>query len=396
MKILHTADWHLGKHFEGTDFSLLDEQRKVLNRIVEIASEEAVDVVLIAGDIFDSYNPSAQARRLFYETVCALSESGRFVVAIAGNHDSPDMLNAEIPLYLDRNIVVMGTPGDDLSVFRRQSDDWNVMTSGQFLLLERGGERLVLFLLPYASEVRLREAILSDSVELRAAEYVEKIAYLMNRQVPFQADRVIGVGHIFMDGGEESGSERQLMLGTAYRVPLSVVPAHFDFMLLGHLHRYQRLDEKVIYSGSIFPISAREVERSPDKVVVIVDGDGAVETVPILGPDRVAVLRFDSVDSALREAEKHSETLVFLEIRVSALSSEEINRIKKAYGDNLIALKVTLPGLSAQENQFDIKSMSHEEIFREFYREKYGEYPPDELVSVFLEMLDRTGDKLNP
>ena len=97
MKILHTADWHLGKKLEN--ISRLSEQEKVLSEIVGIAEREEVDAVIIAGDLFDNYNPPAEATELFYQTLKQLSDNGqRAVIAIAGNHDSPERIEAPNPL----------------------------------------------------------------------------------------------------------------------------------------------------------------------------------------------------------------------------------------------------------------------------------------------------------
>ena len=91
LKLLHTADWHLGKTFKNTDFSLLEIQQQILKEIVEIAEKEDVDIVFIAGDIFDSYNPPFKAEELFYSTLKELTANGRrLVIAIAGNHDAPE------------------------------------------------------------------------------------------------------------------------------------------------------------------------------------------------------------------------------------------------------------------------------------------------------------------
>src|SRR5689334_21764985 len=111
MKILHTADWHLGRRLEGR--SRHDEQSRVLDEICDIAAEEDVDAVLIAGDIFDSYNPPAESESLFYSTMTRLSDGGRCaVIVIAGNHDSPDRLIASNPYARVLGISTLGYPID--------------------------------------------------------------------------------------------------------------------------------------------------------------------------------------------------------------------------------------------------------------------------------------------
>ena len=107
MKILHTADWHLGKKLDG--FSRLEEQILVMNEIVEIADEQQVDLVLIAGDLFDNFNPSVEAVELFYKTLKRLSNNGkRPVVAISGNHNSPSLIDAPDPIARECGIILIG------------------------------------------------------------------------------------------------------------------------------------------------------------------------------------------------------------------------------------------------------------------------------------------------
>ena len=394
MKILHTADWHLGKSFEGSEFDLIGEQGKLLHSVVEIARHEDVDVVVIAGDVFDSYSPSASARRLFYETVCELSDMRKLVIIIAGNHDSPEMLRAEIPLYKGRNIILSGTPSDDLTIFQDGVRDFEVEISGHFVLV-KGDYPTAFFLLPYASEVRLREAIDGDSAAQEASDYTQKIARIMASEPPFDGADYIGISHLFMENGEETGSERQLILGTAYRVPLSAVPPHFNLMLLGHLHSYQTIGDRAVYSGALFPLSASEAQKSPEKFVVLADSNGHFEPITILPPNRVKSLSFNSVEDAISAADRYGETLVFLQIKTMAVTSENISAIKRAYGNNLITLRFSFGDEKGHHGEIDIKAMSHEEVFRRFYREKHGVSPDDELVRLFLSMLQQTEEKLN-
>ena len=104
MKILHTADWHLGKRLDN--YSRIEEQIEVMNEICEIADEQNIDLVLVAGDLFDTFNPSVEAVELFYKTLKRLANNGqRPVIAIAGNHDSPDRIDAPDPLARECGII---------------------------------------------------------------------------------------------------------------------------------------------------------------------------------------------------------------------------------------------------------------------------------------------------
>ncbi len=122
LKILHTSDWHLGKNFRETTFDLLDIQRKIMDEIIKIAEREKPTLVLIAGDIFDNYNPSFEAEKLFYETITRLSEQ-TLIIAIAGNHDSPDKLKISQPLiYGKHSIIISGNPNDHSENFRFENN----------------------------------------------------------------------------------------------------------------------------------------------------------------------------------------------------------------------------------------------------------------------------------
>jgi exonuclease SbcD len=115
MRILHTADWHLGHAREKID--RLEEQREVVREICAVARSEKVDLVLVAGDIYDTFNPSAAAERIFFSALDELAEEGRRgIVVIAGNHDSPERLSAVRPLAERLGISLLGAPRDELSV----------------------------------------------------------------------------------------------------------------------------------------------------------------------------------------------------------------------------------------------------------------------------------------
>ena len=109
MRILHTADWHVGKKLER--YPRLDEQKEVLNEIAKIADDKRADLVVVAGDLFDNFSPSTDAEHSFYRALKRLSAEGRRpVIAIAGNHDSPDRIEVPNPLALENGIFFSGYP----------------------------------------------------------------------------------------------------------------------------------------------------------------------------------------------------------------------------------------------------------------------------------------------
>ena len=166
MKILHTADWHLGKRLNT--ISRLEEQREVLEEICEIADREAVDAVIIAGDLFDNFNPSSEATELLYSTLHILSDNGkRAIIAIAGNHDSPERV--EVPDALARacGIIFVGYPNTEIKTFRTQAGVEITKTDEGFaeLKLPNCSFSLRLILTPYANELRLKKDLGSEDSE---------------------------------------------------------------------------------------------------------------------------------------------------------------------------------------------------------------------------------------
>lgn len=159
MKLIHTADWHLGKNIEG--HSRLEEQRLFLKDFINICEEEQADIIIIAGDIYDNYNPSAMAEQLFYDTLKQLSRNGDcMTVVIAGNHDNPERLVASGPLARDHGIVMAGTPNSVITPGMYGKNEITESAAGYIHAIIHGEEADIL-LVPFPSEKRLTKSILT-------------------------------------------------------------------------------------------------------------------------------------------------------------------------------------------------------------------------------------------
>src|SRR5690606_28536878 len=279
MKILHTADWHLGKRLEK--FSRLDEQREVLEEIIYIADTNDVDVVLIAGDLFDAYNPPTEAVELFYRTLKRLSNNGqRVVLAIAGNHDSPDRIEAPDPLAKECGILLAGYPHSEISPCELESGVCVLRSEPGFIEIKvpRHTSKLRLLLTPYANEYRLKTF-------LGLADSEEELRKVLERRWKELADKYcddMGVNilltHLFMmKKGEKAPEEPEdekpiLHIGGAQAVYSENIPHQIQYVALGHLHRYQVIDANpcpVVYSSSPLCYSFAEAEQQ--KYIVLVD-----------------------------------------------------------------------------------------------------------------------------
>ena len=157
MKILHTADWHLGKKLDR--FSRLEEQIEVLEEIIGVADEKAVDLVLIAGDLFDNFNPSVEAIELFYKTLKRLTSHGkRPVIAISGNHDSPYLVDSPNSLARECGIILIGHPNTKVQPMNLEHFKITASSEGFFeLQLKNQNFPVRIVHTPYASEMRLKE-----------------------------------------------------------------------------------------------------------------------------------------------------------------------------------------------------------------------------------------------
>jgi len=286
MRLLHTSDWHLGRSFHGA--SLLEEQTEALDRIVELAREGAVDLVVIAGDLYDRAIPPAEAVSLFTNTLARLRSAGIAVVAIAGNHDSHVRVSVYDQLLTDLGVTIRGA-------VTRAAEPVLVQPGG-------GGAPVAVYPLPYLEPMVDGPRLLTRLVEEGAAEpgpagepepppsrfsheattrlALEQIRRDLSRR---PGSRSVLVAHTFVAGGLGSDSERELSVGQVDRVSVETF-AGFDYVALGHLHGSQQLDgPRLAYSGTPLPYSFSE-ERHRKSVRIVdlaADGTPSVEVVPL-------------------------------------------------------------------------------------------------------------------
>ena len=259
MRLLHTSDWHVGKTIRGR--SRHDEHEAVLCEITEIARDHEVDVVLVAGDLFESAAPTPESEALVYETLLGLAEHAEHVVVIAGNHDNPRRLNAVAPLLALGNVTVLtDAASPDAGGFRR---------------LTIGTESLNLALLPFVSQRGIiRAAALMEGAAFEHANaYADRLRVLIEHLTAgFDSDSVnVVVAHGFVFGGTAGGGERAAHLVDEYGLTAQAFPATASYVALGHLHRPQKIPggTPIHYCGS--PLQLDFGEQRQAKQVNVVD-----------------------------------------------------------------------------------------------------------------------------
>ena len=302
MRFLHTSDWHLGRSLYGK--KRIAEHSQFLRWLLETVKNEKVDVLCVAGDIFDTTTPSNKAQKLYYQFLQKISTTScQHVIITSGNHDSPSLLEAPKELLLALNVHVVGSVSDSLE------DEIVTLYDTQATPI------LIVCAVPYLRDRDIRTARAGENLEdkgLNLKQGIEKhysqvadLAMAQKKHLNFDIP-IIAMGHLFAAGGStvEGDGVRDLYVGTLAHVSGDIFPECLDYVALGHLHSAQRVggSENKRYSGSPLPMSFSEAAK--DKHVLVVDLAQKVEVVVA-----ITVPRFQQLISVQGDLTEISETL---------------------------------------------------------------------------------------
>jgi exonuclease SbcD len=291
MRVLHTADWHLGQHFL-TGHERLAEQRAFLDWLLATVQAEGVEALVLAGDVFDTTTPSHAAQELYYSFLVRMQATGcRDIVVVGGNHDSPTLLNASRQLLRALRIhVVGGVPAD---------------RAEQIISLAGAGGRpgLVVAAVPFLRDRDLRLAVAGETPDARQLRIRDSIAghyhalseHDLLRRLREQDVPVLATGHLYAAGGEaREGAERDVHIGGLGVVGAEHFPASFDYVALGHLHRPQVVGGRahIRYSGSPVPLSFTEADDKQQVLLLDFAGAGPPTITPLAVPVARRLQRF--------------------------------------------------------------------------------------------------------
>ncbi|GAB2541687.1 exonuclease SbcCD subunit D C-terminal domain-containing protein [Rufibacter soli] len=264
IRVLHTADWHLGQRL--ANYERTEEHRAFLSWLRQTICDHNIDLLLIAGDVFDTGFPSNTALKLYYDFLREVKETCcRDLVIIGGNHDSVSTLNAPAELLRHFNVHVVGgaptNPQDQVIVL---TDDENQ-------------PKAVVCAVPFLRDKDVRLSVPGETSEEREARLKQGICDHYTQLVPLiqefkqQGVPVLATGHLFAGGGSASDSEKEIHVGNLGQICGDQFPTEFDYVALGHLHRPQVVHklEHIRYSGSPIPLSFSEI--TDQKQVVVVD-----------------------------------------------------------------------------------------------------------------------------
>jgi exonuclease SbcD len=406
MKILHTADWHIGKKLDL--HSRLDEQRLVLDEICEIAEQEMVDAVVIAGDLFDNFNPSSEATELLYSTLHRLSANGsRAVIAIAGNHDSPERIQVPDALAKVCGILFVGFPNTEVKPFCTQGKVDIVRTARGFIeiMLPNCDFPLRILHTPYANEQRLKTFLgvedSEDALRTHLQEHWKELAdkYLDDKGFNMLATHL----YVMQKGGpmpEEPDDERPILhVGGAQAIFTENFPEQVHYIALGHLHRYQVVDKKpapAIYSSS--PLAYSFSEANQTKYVVIVEAKAGelagYRPVELTKGKKLRRKSFQSIDEAISWLREHEKDLIELTIvSDNYLEATDKKRLMEAHS-GIIQIIPQIKKAEVEDTSAGIDlSLSMEKLFQEYFKSKNkGQEPSEGLMEVFREVLGNGGE----
>jgi exonuclease SbcD len=374
VRLLHTADWHVGRQIRGR--SRADEHRRVLEEIVTLTAERSVDVVLVAGDLFETAAPSPESEQIVYRALLDLASTGAAVAVTAGNHDNPRRLSAVAPLLELGRVLLVAEP--------RAPDRGGIAT------VAVGEQRLNLAMLPFVSQrgiVRVEE-LMRDDPDQHAQAYAERLSRVISRLVePLERDQDavnVLMTHLTVAGGVLGGGERSVHTLGAYAVPAGSFPSSLHYVALGHLHRAQQMAAPcpTWYCGS--PLQLDFGEESDAKQVLLVDAEpgrpARVEQVRLSGGRRLATL--SGTLAELREVEVDPEA--WLRVRVRERGRPDLADEVRALLPNAVEITVARDEDLGEAERSERIGREPHELFGEYLREH--DIADPRLLALFAEL----------
>ncbi|MDR1486136.1 MAG: exonuclease subunit SbcD [Planctomycetaceae bacterium] len=324
MLLLHTSDWHLGHTWKGQ--SRQEEFRQFLKWIIETIKTRKVNVLLIAGDIFDTSTPNTETQSDYYNFLRRLSDTGCLSVIIAGNHDSPYLLDAPGELLSRFNVYVVGSPDcldRELIELRGESGEVEMLVAA----------------VPFLRDGDIRHFEIGESVECREQKIINGIkkhyADICHKAEQIRGGKPIPLvvsGHLFVNGGKTSEGVREIHVGTLGQVGLDLFPAGVDYFAFGHLHVPQCIGNKETcrYSGSPVPMSFDEAGQV--KSIVLADFNGRTPSIEIVPtPKFVNVIRveggIDEIEAAIKSLPKDMKSFVEVSYNSSDMPVDLFNQV---------------------------------------------------------------------
>lgn len=397
MKILHTADWHIGQNFYG--YERQEEHQYFLDWLKTQLIDQQIDVLLIAGDVFDSPNPSAESQRMFYSFLSSATDENPNlqIVVIAGNHDSAGRLEAPQDLLNSMHVEVRG-------VVRRTSAG-EIDYDHLIVPLKRNGFVAAWCLaVPYLRQGDYPESgEYASGVDAMYSALKQKARELNPNRLPF-----VAMGHLHVSGAELSDGDRseRVVVGGLEYVVGEIFGNDFSYVALGHLHKPQRINgrENVRYSGSPLPMSFSEKFYKQGVDVVDLDETGEASVSRLSFQPLASLLSIPKQPKSLTEVLVELQSLPngevsssspYIEIKVLETEPEpsKRHRIEEAIEGKAVRLArivAATPNVEREDQLVSLEvwqNMQPLEMAQTVFRQKYGTEMPPHIENLLLDVI---------
>jgi exonuclease SbcD len=405
MKILHTADWHLGQRLKNL---LRDEEHQAFFEwLFQTINDEGVELLIVAGDIFDTMNPPNSSRSLYYQFLARLNASScRHVVIIGGNHDSPNMLDAPKELLASLNIHVIGSAKEQLE--------------DEVIVLKKEDKiEAIIAAVPFLRDQDLRRSTIGEG-EMERYEKVQKGLINHYNQVgelvkPYEKYNVpiIATGHLYATNAVTHGENQDnIYMGSVENIAGHHFPTIFDYIALGHIHTAQSIGDlnHIRYSGS--PIALSFKEATEQKSVTLLHFEGRELKTDIRKILIPKYRKLKSIEGTLEEVleklnkiePKETPFKTWLKVEISVQeykyeTQETIQELCQTKNLELLVLKIKAPFANTLEERYyevDLDDLQPKDIFKQKCENmQLSENDTELMLDAFDELLIWDADRGN-
>lgn len=388
MRILHTADWHIGQRLH--ERNRIAEHEQFLEWLLETIKEKHVDLLLVSGDIFDTSLPSAEATNLYYQFLYRLYEGTHtHSVIIAGNHDSARHLEAPKEFLKMGRIYVVGQA-----------------TSAEECVVQIPPDtpRVSIAAVPYLSENDLPHVPFESEIE-KNERYRERLKTFYAdcvSHMPVDLPKIL-MGHLFVHDGQEMNSERNIQVGGASAIHARDFPDNVNYVALGHLHRpqtFRTTNYPIRYSGSPIPMRFNEANYCKKVFLLEISENGDTvsdEEIEIPVFKELCTVSGDE-NSVILQANAGEWDGKFIQVKVEleAIVSGINDTIRQAFADrggDVLSVEIELPSIGEDRPQFEVDEMKRpEDIFNQYHRINFGDVPDESMQQTFKQLVQMVED----
>ena len=400
MKILHTADWHIGKVLHK--YPLQDDHEMYFDWLLQYIETEAIDLLLISGDVFEMSNPASKDRETYYQILSRLINTKVQVVITGGNHDSVAMLNAPRKILANLNVTVVGGAHID--------EPENEIIE---IVNDKGQLECVVLAVPYLRDRDIRKSIegetytdRTESIRKGIAGHFQNLISICNERYAKEIP-IIGMGHLYMQDSDISESEREIQVGNQAGLDVGMIPSRINYMALGHIHKPQEMAGRktVRYSGSPIPLSFSEKKDKKQMVLLELKDQKMTNIETVFLPQNRELKKFSgTLEKVKAKLAKYKPQFPLTSLVELSISEEKHDAIKIAelqdissddYPGNFQIIKQALrfdDNEKLTNNLFEagvsIEELSPKEVFeKRLLEDSVGEEDKALLMEAFVDIL---------